>query len=100
GADPSPAGGGTRGGPVQNRSALGPARCALPCLCRATPSAARGLRARGSGVNSSGSNSIEQDSIPRLGIGVRTRFDPARQQWLVLAPERLFVPDEIAFEII
>lgn len=45
-------------------------------------------------------NALGEDSVPRLATGVRTRFDPARESWIVLAPERLFVPDEIAFEII
>lgn len=43
---------------------------------------------------------VEESSVPRLARGVRTRFDPTRQKWIVLAPERLFVPDDIAYEII
>lgn len=43
---------------------------------------------------------ISAESVPRLPRGVRLTFDKARDRWTVLAPERLFVPDEIALEII
>ncbi|MDN3566524.1 pyrroloquinoline quinone biosynthesis peptide chaperone PqqD [Paeniroseomonas aquatica] len=39
-------------------------------------------------------------SIPRLARGMRLREDKARGQWVVLGPERMFVPDEIALEIL
>ncbi len=40
------------------------------------------------------------DSIPRLARGMKLREDKARAQWVVLGPERMFVPDEIALEIL
>ena len=43
---------------------------------------------------------ISADSVPRLPTGVKLRFDKQRDKWVVLAPERLFVPDPIALEII
>ena len=43
---------------------------------------------------------ISVDSTPKLSRGFRLRFDKARDQWVVLAPEKLFVPDPIALEII
>lgn len=43
---------------------------------------------------------IDETSVPRLAAHVRLRFDKQRDQWIVLAPERLFVPDSIALEII
>ena len=43
---------------------------------------------------------ISADSVPRLPRGVKLRFDKTRDKWIVLAPERVFVPDEIALEII
>ncbi len=43
---------------------------------------------------------ISVDSMPKLSRGFRLRFDKARDQWVVLAPEKLFVPDPIALEII
>ena len=39
-------------------------------------------------------------SIPRLGRGMKLREDKARGQWVVLGPERMFVPDEIALEVL
>jgi pyrroloquinoline quinone biosynthesis protein D len=39
-------------------------------------------------------------SIPRLGRGMKLREDKARSQWVVLGPERMFVPDEIALEVL
>jgi pyrroloquinoline quinone biosynthesis protein D len=43
---------------------------------------------------------IEAASIPRLPRGVKLRFDEQRKRWTLLAPERVFVPDEIAVEIL
>ena len=43
---------------------------------------------------------ISADSVPRLPAGVKLRFDKHRDAWVVLAPERLFVPDPIALEVI
>lgn len=40
------------------------------------------------------------DTVPALGRGVKFRFDEVRQSWVLLAPERLFVPDEQAVEIL
>ncbi len=40
------------------------------------------------------------ESVPRLSSGFKLRFDKQRDNWVVLAPERLFVPDPIALEII
>jgi pyrroloquinoline quinone biosynthesis protein D len=39
-------------------------------------------------------------SIPRLARGMKLREDRARGQWVVLGPERMFVPDEIALEVL
>lgn len=41
-----------------------------------------------------------QAAIPRFRRGVRFRFDAVRGQWVLLAPEKLFQPDEIASEIL
>jgi len=43
---------------------------------------------------------ISADSVPRLPAGVKLRFDKRRDNWVVLAPERVFVPDPIALEVI
>jgi pyrroloquinoline quinone biosynthesis protein D len=39
-------------------------------------------------------------SVPRFSVGVRLREDPVRGRWVVLAPEKLFMPDEHAVEIL
>ena len=43
---------------------------------------------------------ITETSVPGLPIGVKLRFDKQRDQWVILAPERLFVLDTIALEIV
>jgi len=43
---------------------------------------------------------IESRSIPRFPRGTRFRFDATRQTWVILAPERLMMPDEIAVEVL
>lgn len=39
-------------------------------------------------------------TVPRFAPHVRLRFDERRGRWVVMAPERLFVPDETAAEIL
>lgn len=43
---------------------------------------------------------IGQASVPRLPRHVRLQFDETRKRWVVQAPERLLVPDDIALEIL
>jgi pyrroloquinoline quinone biosynthesis protein D len=43
---------------------------------------------------------IGATSIPRLPRHIKLHFDAARQRWVLLAPERVLVPDEIAMEIL
>jgi pyrroloquinoline quinone biosynthesis protein D len=43
---------------------------------------------------------MDEDSVPVFTRGTRLRHDAARSQWVLLAPERAFVPDEIAIEIL
>lgn len=43
---------------------------------------------------------VEGPTILRLARGMRLREDTARDRWVVMGPERLFVPDEIALEIL
>jgi pyrroloquinoline quinone biosynthesis protein D len=43
---------------------------------------------------------IDAATVPHLPPHIRLRFDAARQRWTLLAPERVFVPDEIAVEIL
>ncbi len=39
-------------------------------------------------------------SVPRLPRHIKLRFDEMRQHWVLLAPERVLLPDEIAVEIL
>ncbi len=43
---------------------------------------------------------IAEGSVPRLPTGARLQFDKQREQWIVQAPERIFVLDDIALEIV
>jgi pyrroloquinoline quinone biosynthesis protein D len=43
---------------------------------------------------------LSAEARPGLAPGVRLTFDKARDQWVVLAPERVLVPDETALEIL
>ena len=43
---------------------------------------------------------ITEDSVPKLARGARLRRDETRQQWTIMAPERMFVLDDIGYEIV
>ena len=43
---------------------------------------------------------LADDTTPRFATGVRFQYNEARGAWVLLAPERLFQPDEIAVEIL
>ena len=43
---------------------------------------------------------VHDGAVPALARGVRLRFDQARDAWVLLAPERVLLPDEIAVEIL
>jgi pyrroloquinoline quinone biosynthesis protein D len=43
---------------------------------------------------------IDTMTVPRLPKHARLRFDQARDRWIVLAPERVLVPDEIALAVL
>lgn len=43
---------------------------------------------------------IADDTVPALARGVKLRFDKARDVWVLLAPERVLMPDDIAVEIL
>jgi pyrroloquinoline quinone biosynthesis protein D len=47
-----------------------------------------------------GGTGIGEASVPRLRRGVRLRFDSTREAWVLLAPERVLMPDDIAVEIL
>ena len=43
---------------------------------------------------------ITEESVPRLPRHVKLRHDATRDRWVMLAPERVLVPDETALEIV
>ncbi len=43
---------------------------------------------------------VSGDSVPRFAAHATFRFDETRKRWVVLAPERLLLPDDIAVEIL
>ena len=43
---------------------------------------------------------IDEASVPRFAPGVRLRLDETRRAWLLLAPERVLMLDEVAVEIL
>jgi pyrroloquinoline quinone biosynthesis protein D len=44
--------------------------------------------------------SVSSASRPALPRHARLKFDETRQRWVILAPERVLAPDEIAVEIL
>ena len=44
--------------------------------------------------------SVEGEAVLRFAPHAKFRFDEVRQAWIVLAPERLLLPDEQAVEIL
>jgi pyrroloquinoline quinone biosynthesis protein D len=42
----------------------------------------------------------DEGSIPSFAPGIRMREDKVRGGWVVLAPERLFMPDEHALAVL
>ena len=44
--------------------------------------------------------SVSETSRPKLPRHARLKFDQTRQVWVILAPERVLAPDEIAVEVL
>ena len=44
--------------------------------------------------------SVNEASRPKLPRHARLKFDETRQVWVILAPERVLAPDEIAVEVL
>ena len=43
---------------------------------------------------------VHDDAVPALARGVKLRFDKARDVWVLLAPEKVLMPDQVAVEIL
>src|SRR5712671_1130675 len=57
-------------------------------------------RARGEAMAASRNISVSEASRPVLPRHARLKFDETRQRWVILAPERVLAPDEIAVEVL
>jgi pyrroloquinoline quinone biosynthesis protein D len=44
--------------------------------------------------------SVSEASVPTLARGTKLRLDEVRQRWVLLVPERVMAPDEIAVEVL
>src|SRR5258706_8023490 len=79
---------------------MGSARCAVSCLCR-RPHTARRVSAAGNVRMAASRNiSVSEASRPKLPRHAKLKFDETRQVWVILAPERVLAPDEIAVEVL
>lgn len=43
---------------------------------------------------------VNDEAVPALARGVKLRFDQARDTWVLLAPEKVLMPDQVAIEIL
>ena len=43
---------------------------------------------------------VQDTAVPALARGIKLRFDKARDAWVLLAPEKVLMPDQIAVEIL
>jgi pyrroloquinoline quinone biosynthesis protein D len=43
---------------------------------------------------------VQDEAVPALARGVKLRFDKARDAWVLLAPEKVLMPDQVAGEIL
>src|SRR4051812_46873457 len=57
-------------------------------------------RAKGAAMAASRNISVTEASRPVLPRHAKLKFDETRQLWVILAPERVLAPDEIAVEIL
>src|SRR5215471_3301476 len=81
------------------RRTLRPARRPILRLCPTEPDPTRRLCSWVMADNNQNKR-VVGGSVPRFAPHARFRFDDIRQAWVVLAPERLLLPDEQAVEIL
>ena len=103
--DASGARGGLQRADLQDQCAMGSARRAVSCLCRGPHTAGRVRAPRklktGLAIDGCSRNiSVSEASRPKLPRHARLKFDETRQVWVILAPERVLAPDEIAVEVL
>jgi pyrroloquinoline quinone biosynthesis protein D len=51
-------------------------------------------------MTSSRNITVSETSRPKLPRHAKLKFDETRQVWVILAPERVLAPDEIAVEVL
>src|SRR5438105_2776972 len=79
---------------------MGSARRAVSRLCQGPHSARRVRAKRDMTAMASRNISVSEASRPKLPRHARLKFDETRQVWVILAPERVLAPDEIAVEVL
>jgi pyrroloquinoline quinone biosynthesis protein D len=57
-------------------------------------------RTEGKAMAGSRNISVSEASRPIMPRHAKLKFDEVRQRWVILAPERVLAPDEIAVEIL
>ena len=43
---------------------------------------------------------VSEASVPTLSRGTKLRFDPTRERWVLLVPERVMAPDDVAVDVL
>src|SRR5437868_1093050 len=75
-------------------------RRAPSCPCRARERRARERELRAEAMAGPRNISVSETSRPVLPRHAKLKFDETRQVWVILAPERVLAPDEIAVEVL
>jgi pyrroloquinoline quinone biosynthesis protein D len=69
-------------------------------MCRLARSFQRQPRGKAMAELRSRRMSVDEASKPVLPRHAKLKFDETRQRWVILAPERVLAPDDIAVEIL
>src|SRR5437763_16481700 len=75
-------------------------RRAPSCRSRARERRAREREVRAEAMAGPRNISVSETSRPVLPRHAKLQFDETRQVWVILAPERVLAPDEIAVEVL
>src|SRR6266481_8647757 len=69
-------------------------------MCRRAHLCPRTVRGEAMTATRSRNISVSEGSRPLLPRHAKLKFDETRQRWVILAPERVLAPDEIAVEVL
>src|SRR5258708_8932912 len=69
-------------------------------MCRRGRSSPKPVRGKAMAGSRSRNINVSEASRPVLPRHARLKFDETRQVWVILAPERVLAPDEIALEVL